>query len=71
MSKYSRAFKCTVAKQYLLGECSSYELSQIYSITPCMIRYWSKVFEIHGPDSFKPHDFAKNAQTKLQALEKM
>ncbi|RZQ42874.1 helix-turn-helix domain-containing protein, partial [Vibrio vulnificus] len=27
MSKYSRAFKCTVAKQYLLGECSSCELS--------------------------------------------
>ncbi|HIF9349733.1 TPA: hypothetical protein ACX6R0_001640 [Photobacterium damselae] len=47
MSKYSRAFKCTVAKQYLLGECSSYELSQIYSITPCMIRYWSKVVMVN------------------------
>ncbi|HIF9182489.1 TPA: hypothetical protein ACX6QL_003596 [Photobacterium damselae] len=28
------------------------------------------MFEIHGPDSFKPHNFAKNAQTKLQTLEK-
>lgn len=71
MSKYSRAFKCTVAKQYLLGECSSCELSKTYSIAPRIIRYWGKVFEIHGSNSFKPHDFAKNAQTKLQALEKM
>ncbi|MPW37830.1 helix-turn-helix domain-containing protein, partial [Vibrio sp. B1Z05] len=26
MSKYSRAFKCAVAKQFLLGECSSHDL---------------------------------------------
>ncbi|GAM66065.1 hypothetical protein JCM19232_2940 [Vibrio ishigakensis] len=28
------------------------------------------MFEVHGSDSFKPHDLAKNAQTKLQALGK-
>lgn len=71
MSKYNRAFKCQVAKQYLLGNYSSYELSQTYPITPCIIRYWEKCLRFMVHDSFQPHVFAKNAQAKLQALEKI
>ena len=71
MSKYSRALKCSIAKQYLQGEASSTELSRLHSIPPSQIRYWGKVFEIHGSQAFTPHYFAQNAQTKLQALTHM
>jgi transposase len=69
MSKYSRALKCSIAKQYLLGESSSEELSQLYSIPSRQIRYWAQVYDIHGTESFLPNGFAKNAQAKLQALK--
>ncbi|CCO58415.1 putative transposase [Vibrio nigripulchritudo] len=69
MSKYSRALKCSIAKQYLQGESSSQELSRLHSIPSRQIRYWAQVFDIHGSQAFTPHGFAKNAQTKLQALK--
>jgi len=71
MSKYSRAFKCSIAKQYLYGEASSGELSQKYSVPSRQIRYWAQVFNVHGSGSFLPNGFAKNAQTKLKALKHM
>ncbi|MEZ8968840.1 helix-turn-helix domain-containing protein, partial [Vibrio breoganii] len=70
MSKYNRALKCSIAKQYLQGE-SSQELSRLHSIPSRQIRYWAQVFDIHGSQAFIPHGFAKNAQTKLQALTHM
>jgi len=71
MSKYNRALKCSIAKQYLQGESSSEELSRLHSIPSRQIRYWAQVFGIHGSESFTPNGFAKNAQTKLQALKHM
>ena len=71
MSKYNRALKCLIAKQYLQGENSSEELSRLHSIPSRQIRYWGQVFDIHGSESFTPNGFAKNAQTKLQALKQM
>lgn len=71
MSKYSRALKCSIANQYLQGESSSEELSRLHSIPSRQIRYWAQVFDIHGSQAFAPHGFARNAQTKLQALKHM
>ncbi len=71
MSKYSRALKCSIAKQYLQGGSSSEELSRLHSIPSRQIRYWAQVFNVHGSQAFMPNGFAKNAQTKLQALKHM
>ena len=71
MSKYNRAFKCSIAKYYLQGKRSSEDLARLYSIPSRQIRYWAQVVEIHGSQAFMPHGFAKNAQTKLHALTLM
>ncbi|MCP4598555.1 helix-turn-helix domain-containing protein [Neptuniibacter sp.] len=70
MSKYSREFKCCVARQ-CLGGITSRHLARQHSISSRQIRYWAQVFAIHGDESFLATQHACTAQSKLQALSLM
>ena len=70
MSKYSREFKCRIAKQCLQGIPSRY-LAQQHAISSRQIRYWAQVFAIHGNGAFLPTPHVCTAQFKLQALRLM
>ena len=70
MSKYSRDFKCAIAKKCLSSE-SSHSLAKQHSISSSQIRYWAQVFSIHGNRSFLRATQAPTSQSKLAALKLM
>lgn len=70
MFKYTREFKCSVAKECLNG-VSSRSLARQYSISSSQISYWAQVFAIHAERSFSPTAIENTALIKLEALNLM
>lgn len=71
MSKYSRTFKVTLAQQYLNGVSSSEALGKQLSIPHSQIRYWSKVYQLNGEESFLPPKSPRTAKVKADILKRM
>ena len=71
MSKYSRAFKITLAQQCLDGVSSPRALGKQLSIPHSQIRYWSKVYSFNGEESFLPPKTSRTAKDKADILKRM
>lgn len=70
MSKYTRAFKLSIAKQCINHE-SSRSLSERLSIPDRYIRYWAQVYRYHGEQAFTKPPRAFSSQDKYRILEQM
>lgn len=71
MAGYSRALKCTIASQYIDEGVSSIVLARTYGITATRIRYWGRVYAIHGARSFERPAHPPRGDFKRQALTLM
>ncbi|WP_261835797.1 helix-turn-helix domain-containing protein [Vibrio ishigakensis] len=66
MSKYSREFKLSVAKQCSDG-ISYRALAKIFNVNSRQIRYWTRVYEENGEQAFL-HKHLTTAKAKFDAL---
>ncbi len=70
MSKYSRSFKITIAKQCIDG-ISSRELGKLFHVSSRQIRYWRQVYLINHDRSFLPPCHPYSAEDKLKIFTRM
>ena len=69
-SKYRPSFKRKLARLYL-EEMSSREVGKKFNITHQQIRYWGRVFSIHGEKAFEGCLSNPSATDKLAILQAM
>ncbi len=70
MSKYTREFKISIAKQCIYNE-SSLSLSQRLAIPDRYIRYWAQVYRYHGEQAFIRPPSPFSYQDKYRILKQM
>lgn len=69
MSKYSRNFKCEVARRY--ENTSSTCLSQEYGVSARQIRYWSLAYHLNGNSAFLHRGKPYSQDFKIKVIEQM
>jgi transposase len=71
MSKYSKAFKLKIIKQYLSGKGSPRRLGIAHKIDYSLIRRWISVYQAHGIEAFDRSYTHYSKVFKLKVLRAM